>query len=82
MLHSTHTSLLALPESLNLSSLARHEPLLRLLVPADLRRGVCSALSGPGRGPGRDTTHATSHPTPVVSHYDRDAVCHSMTNSL
>lgn len=39
-------------------------------VSADLWWGVRRALSGPGRSPRRHKTHSTSHPTPVVSHYD------------
>lgn len=53
-----------------------------LFVPADLRRRVCGAVSRPRRSLSCYKTHSASHSTPVVSHYDRDAICHSMTNSL
>lgn len=39
-------------------------------ISADLWWGVRRALSGPGRSPRRHKAHSTSHPTPVVSHYN------------
>lgn len=58
-----------------------HLLLLSFFIPADLWWGVCSALSESRRRLSRNKTHSTSYPTPVVSHYDRDAICHCMTNS-
>lgn len=48
-------------------------------VPADLRWGVCCAVSWPRWSLSGNKTHSTSHPSPVVSHRDRDVICHSMT---